>query len=360
MLHDFLTANRDQLIARCRGRVALRGRPPATQSELEHGIPIFVDQLIDMLAGKREEAAGDRVIAMANDAARHGDELLRHGFTIEQVVHDYGDLCQSIMGLSIETGTEVELDEFRILNESLDDAIAEAVTSYAAGRAVLLFEAERRAETQRHGIFVHEMRNLLQTAVLARAALLTGNLATGGATGAVLDRSLEGMQELIDRSIAHVREEHGPHRFALAPFIAELRASAVLRAEDSHCGLTVPVVDDDLAIEGDRTLLMGAVSNLLHNAFKFSRAPCQVDLHARAEGDRILIEVRDSCGGLPGDPQALFAPFHQAAEDRSGLGLGLGVARRAVEAEGGHLTVRDEAPVGCVFTIDLPRFALPS
>ena len=361
MLHDFLTTNRPQLIERCRRRVALRGRPPPTEIEIEHGIPIFVDQLIDTLAGKQEKAAGARVLAMADDAARYGDELLQHGFTIEQVVHDYGDLCQAIMELSIETGTKVELDEFRVLNESLDDAIAEAVTAYAAGRALLLFEAERRAETQRHGIFVHEMRNHLQTATLARSALLAGNMATSGATGAVLDRSLAGMNDLIDRSIAVVREDQHHRRFAVAPFIAELRASAVLSAGDRKCGLSVPTVAPELAVDGDRALLMGAVTNLLHNAFKFSRSPCAVDLHAFAQGDRILIEVRDSCGGLPAAAaDSLFDPFHQAGEDRSGLGLGLGVARRAVEADGGRLSVRDEAPVGCVFTIDLPRHAIPA
>jgi signal transduction histidine kinase len=69
--------------------------------------------------------------------------------------------------------------------------------------------------------------------------------------------------------------------------------------------------------------------------------------------------VRDRCGGLPPDSaQHLFDSFHQAGDDRSGLGLGLSISRRSVEANEGTLTVRDLPGKGCVFTIDLPRHAV--
>jgi signal transduction histidine kinase len=54
----------------------------------------------------------------------------------------------------------------------------------------------------------------------------------------------------------------------------------------------------------------------------------------------------------------MFRPFTQSGTDRSGLGLGLSIARRGVEADGGMLTVRDIPGIGCVFTIELPRRAL--
>lgn len=54
----------------------------------------------------------------------------------------------------------------------------------------------------------------------------------------------------------------------------------------------------------------------------------------------------------------MFQPFIQSGEDRSGLGLGLTIARRSVEVDGGRLEVRDVPGTGCVFTIDLPRRAL--
>jgi len=55
----------------------------------------------------------------------------------------------------------------------------------------------------------------------------------------------------------------------------------------------------------------------------------------------------------------MFLPFTQCGEDRSGLGLGLAICRRSVEANHGILGVRDVPGVGCVFTIDLPRHSLP-
>jgi signal transduction histidine kinase len=76
---------------------------------------------------------------------------------------------------------------------------------------------------------------------------------------------------------------------------------------------------------------------------------------ARIEGDRLLIDVADECGGLPsGDPARLFEPFEQRGPNRSGLGLGLAISRRGVRAMGGEITVRNVPGEGCVFTIRLP------
>jgi signal transduction histidine kinase len=78
-------------------------------------------------------------------------------------------------------------------------------------------------------------------------------------------------------------------------------------------------------------------------------------LHTRLVADRLLIEVEDHCGGLPaGTPDKLLLPFVQSGEDRSGLGLGLDICRRSVEANKGILRVRDIPGSGCIFTIDLP------
>ena len=78
-------------------------------------------------------------------------------------------------------------------------------------------------------------------------------------------------------------------------------------------------------------------------------------------GDRILIEVEDKCGGLPpGELEKMFLPFTQSGADRTGLGLGLSISRRSVEANEGTLNVRDIPGSGCVFTIDLPRHPMPT
>ena len=169
------------------------------------------------------------------------------------------------------------------------------------------------------------------------------------------------MGNLIQRSLTEVRmtaEMPVPHRlFPLADFIQEVRVSASLEAQLKECVLAMPAVDPLLAVKADRELLFSAVGNLLQNAFKFTQHGTQVTLSAYAAGDRVQIDVEDHCGGLPaGCQETMFHSFKQGGEDRTGLGLGLSISQRSVEANGGVLRVRDIPGSGCIFTIDLPRY----
>ena len=79
-------------------------------------------------------------------------------------------------------------------------------------------------------------------------------------------------------------------------------------------------------------------------------------MSAYADGDRVLVDVKDNCGGLPaGTVGLMFKPFTQAGNNRNGLGLGLSIPKRSVEASGGALRVRDVPGIGCIFTMDLAR-----
>jgi signal transduction histidine kinase len=105
--------------------------------------------------------------------------------------------------------------------------------------------------------------------------------------------------------------------------------------------------------------LFSAVNNLLQNAFKITRHRTEVSLNAYAAADRIVIDVEDQCGGLPlGAVETMFEPFTQVGGDGSGVGLGLSISRRAIEANDGLLSVRDCPGRGRIFTIDLPRRAI--
>ena len=118
----------------------------------------------------------------------------------------------------------------------------------------------------------------------------------------------------------------------------------------------VSVVDHGVEVNVDRQMLGSAISNLLQNGFKFSPPHGHVTLTVRAEGERVLVDVADECGGLPdGEAEKLFRPFEQRGTNRTGLGLGLSISRRAVEANGGTLDVHNIPGHGCVFTIELPR-----
>jgi signal transduction histidine kinase len=149
--------------------------------------------------------------------------------------------------------------------------------------------------------------------------------------------------------------------FSVAEFIEEIKFAAELAAQVRGCSLLVTAVSPDLNARGDRDLLYAALGSLVQNAFKFTRAHTAVFLNVYTAADRILIDVVDHCGGLPkGNTEAIFLPFTQNTNDRSGLGLGLAIARKNVELNGGSLTARDMPGKGCAFTISLPLYYGPA
>ena len=376
MLHDLLSERRDELIERCRAKVTLRSAPKPTPAELEHGIPLFLDQLIrtlqveqtaEPLESRRISGDSDGAPVLSEigaSAALHGSELLSQGYSVDQVVHDYGDLCQAVTECAFEHKVPIAVDEFRTLNRCLDNAIADAVTEFAYQRDLGLAHVVARAHTERLGNLAHEMRNLIHTATLAVSALKTGGVGLNGATGSVLDRCLISMRNMIDRSLAEVRVEAGiaPRQelLGVAEFIADVKSAVALEPQARGCLFVVGDVEPNLAVDADREMLFSALSNLLQNAFKFTARRTEVTLTAYGSADRVRIDVADHCGGLrSGEAEAMFLPFVQTAGDKTGLGLGLSICRRSVEANGGVLSVRNHPGTGCVFTIDLPRHRLP-
>ena len=356
MLYEFIILNRDEIIRRCRSKVAARSIPPPTSAEIEHGVPLFLDQLVNAL--KRGHSSSPEI---GNSAILHGHDLRRQGFTVSQVVHDYGDVCQSVTALAVETAAPISTDEFRMLNGCLDNAIAAAVTQFGRERNQSTIDGGVVREKERFGFFAHELRNLLQTAMIAFEVVKAGNVGAGGSTGIVLQRSLAGARALIDRSLAELRQTHGgQHRevFLVDQFIAEIVLAARLASDVRAVNLKVLPVESGVAIEADRHALAAAVTNVLQNAFKFTRPKTTVILRVGASPDRVLIEVQDRCGGLSvSDTDELFRPFEQRDADRTGVGLGLAYCRWAVEANFGRMYARTIPNEGCVFTIDLPRCA---
>ncbi len=351
MLFDFLTENREKIIDRTRSKISDRPAPRASQTELEHGIPLFLTQLIGMLReGNRESVA-----EIGAGASRHGEDLSRMGLTVGQVVHDYGGLCQAITEIAGEDRIPISNGEFKTLNGCLDDAIASAVTQFGRKREQAASE-EGAAEL---GFLVHELRNALNAATLAFEVVKTGAVGTRGSTSKSLDRSLRRMRELIDRSLVDVRLKAGMQRrssLSVARLFEELSITAELEAKNRGLQFSIGPVAGDVRVDADPHILVSALENLLQNAFKFSRPEGHVSLQMFSTDARVQIEIQDECGGLPGgDVEDLFRVFEQRGQRRSGLGLGLAISRQAVEACGGTIQVRNLPGSGCVFSVELPR-----
>jgi signal transduction histidine kinase len=359
MLFEFVTLYREEIIRRCRAKVATRSVPPPTAAEIDHGVPLFLDQLVDALRLGQSSSP-----EISQTALLHGHDLLLQGFTLSQVVHDYGDVCQSITELAVERKAPISTEDFGMLNGCLDSAIAGAVTQYGRERNQSILDGETVRENERLGFFTHELKNLMHTAILAFEIVKSGNVGVAGTTGTVLYRSLLGARDLIARSLAEARltqDIQNREPFLVSGFIDELVPAARLAANVHAVTLTVMPVEHDVAIEGDRQVLAAVVMNVLQNAFKFTRPRTTVTLRVSTSVERVLIEIQDECGGLSGgDVNDLFRPFEQRSANRMGLGLGLAFSRWATEANRGRIYARNLPDVGCVFTIDLPRCPVPA
>jgi hypothetical protein len=211
MLHEFLTTNRQLLISRCRENAARRFEPSEAKATIDHGVPLFLQQLVETLReeqnsdvrdGNAEQTPAPTEIGRA--AALHGAELLRQGFSVDQVVHDYGDVCQCVTALAVEQDVPVSTDEFRTLNRCLDNAIADAVASFGSARQTSL---DGQAETlqQRLFVFASEHRRLIDIAIQSLTAIQTGNIGTSGPTGTLLAHALEELRSLTDRTLPEIR-----------------------------------------------------------------------------------------------------------------------------------------------------------
>jgi signal transduction histidine kinase len=356
MLYEFVDTYREQIIAKTRVKVSSRPWPPASTSELENGLPMFLDQLAETLRweGTDTPVPGGLI---GESATRHGRDLLRLGFTVSQVVHDYGDICQAITELALEQRAPITTDEFRVLNRCLDVAIADAVTEHARITA----ESRSADELERMGQLTHEMRNTLHTALLAFDAVKRGTVGVNGNTGAVLGRSLAALRDLVDSTLSDIRtaaSHHRPEQVAVALLLNDIAATAHLQADYHGVRFSMEPIDPGLWVDVDAQLLSSAVTNLLSNAFKYTLRGGQVIMRAHATGDRVLIEVADMCGGIPPGTGDLFEPFgERRAKNRTGLGLGLAIARRAVRAQGGEIEVHNTPGQGCTFVIQLPAAA---
>ena len=151
----------------------------------------------------RQESSGTPypTTAIGSTATLHGRDLLALGFTVSQVVHDYGDICQAVTELAMEQKAPITTEEFHTLNRCLDTAIADAVTEHARITAA----ARSSEEAERSGQVAHETRDLLNTALLAFASLKRGTVAINGSTAAVLGRSLTGLRDLVESTLSDLR-----------------------------------------------------------------------------------------------------------------------------------------------------------
>jgi len=349
-LFSVLKARRELVVACWNAKIRAAVGASLSNAELLDRIPEFVDEMIAALypdAIPLPSASGN--------AEEHGAQRLRLHFDVAEVVREYGLLHECIIEIARDANAEISLHEQQVISRWLNNGIADALAQYVSRRD----EEQRRQQSEHMGFIAHELRNPLSAARAALMRLRGLELAGGGRAVDLLERSLRRTGDMIDNALSHASLTLGvdprPEPIVLSDLLHDIDLDAGIDAQDRDVGLSV-AVDGDAVIDADPRLLRSAVFNLVQNAVKFSRAGSSVRVEARGAPDRVTIDVADACGGLPpGKVEDLFAPRVQRGENRSGFGLGLAIARQAVEAQGGIITVRDIPGIGCVFSVQLRR-----
>ena len=217
---------------------------------------------------------------------------------------------------------------------------------------------------QHLGFLAHELRNALSSATVAHEMIKAGLVGTAGSTSAVLESNLKVMRQIIDRSLTEVRLRADSdlllEKFRVFDLFEQIAITARIDAEKKKQTLSISV-DINLCITADRQILLSAVSNLIQNAIKYSKRGGAIQIRGTLQGERVAIEIEDQCGGLIDEKiLSLFEPFAQENKDRTGLGLGLAITKKAVHLSQGKITIENKQGEGCTFTITIPQVVIPS
>lgn len=317
---------------------------------------IIIDSLhayLTELASRIEsETNGGEAAETSAVATTHGEQRFLTGYDVGAIVREYGALRELLCDV-VEKEGNIPFSEVRILFRLLIGGIADAAERYGALR-----DEELQKRTRHHIAFLaHELRNPLSSATMAAGLLRERGGVEGSRAFGALERGLTRVASLIDDALVDVSllelDELELDEVSLDALLREVAVESEVDAQAKGVSL---VAEGEGMTQANVKVLRSAISNLVRNAVKFSHSGGRVAVRGRVSEGRTLIEVEDTCGGLPEETlKKLFDPFVQAGQDRSGFGLGLAIAKQAAIAHRGDIRVHNLPNRGCVFVLDLPR-----
>jgi signal transduction histidine kinase len=350
-LHEFMACHREEILEVCRARL----HNADADHSIEQDVALFFDEVLRAIRrDSGHPATFSPLPGHSETAARLGAEQQRAGLEVTRIPAIFGAISNAIGFVGDRYGLSITAEEYRIFNACIDAGVATSIEKFSSRDK----EQEQMRVTQHFGYLAHELRNALGNAALAFKLMRSGGVASTGRTGDILGRNLTRMEMLVAQTLGSVQMDAG-----VAPDLRALQVAAVLRNLEASAiperAISIGLeVDDSVYVVADEMLLTSAISNLLHNALKFSRSGSKVTLRSRADAQGVLIAVDDECGGLvAGDALDLFLPFVKGQGNPRNTGLGLAITKRAVEVMGGSLKVSNRAGFGCSFAVLLPRAA---
>jgi signal transduction histidine kinase len=225
-----------------------------------------------------------------------------------------------------------------------------------AGRIETLLAAERRLLLD----ISHELRS-----PLARLGVAVELARTGDDLDSNLNRiqkESDRLNSLVGQLLQVTRAEGDPSSLRRNPvrldvLVQQLVEDSKIEAAARGCSLLYDT-REPVTVEGDPELLRRAVENVIRNAIRHSPKEAPVEVSLARNNGRVVVDVRDHGPGVPEDAlPRLFDPFYRVETDRGrmsgGIGLGLSIARRAIELHQGSIRAKNAAP-GLEVELELP------
>ncbi|HTI36006.1 MAG TPA: HAMP domain-containing sensor histidine kinase [Vicinamibacterales bacterium] len=219
-----------------------------------------------------------------------------------------------------------------------------------------------RERDQILGTVSHEMRQALSAALAAEPILADRRSDTVSAKAAgVLHRQLLHLSQLVELlldysrltvSVAAVLKE----RVDLRDIVRETVEACESDAQHADIRLATTLGTHAQMVDGDPTRLRQLVSNLVHNALRYTPAGGQVQCSIANVERALHIVVSDTGKGIAAaDLERIFEPFTRISPESEGLGIGLAISRRIAQLHGGFITARSDGPgCGTTFVVMLP------
>ncbi len=171
------------------------------------------------------------------------------------------------------------------------------------------------------------------------------------------------LTSLVDSLLTISRADAGHlhlHRAELSLMTLARESAALLEVLAEEKSLRIEIAGDGrTTVAADSLFLRQALVNVLHNAIKFSAPATSIQVRVGSAPHAATVEIEDQGPGIPAaDREKVFHRFYRVDPARSrsagGAGLGLAIAKWAVEAHGGTIRVVDKPGPGCIFQVTLP------
>jgi signal transduction histidine kinase len=359
-----LLEKRDALVERWAQRILLDPEVPSanrlSRPALEDHIPTLVTRLLQRLALHAPNDWGERAgrDTGANELGlAHAQQRSAAHFTIGEALRELSHFREAILELCTENEIVLKLEEAKLLHTTIDELMAASVT-----------ERERMAReesAQVMAMVAHDLRAPLSIFAMHAALMKDGAPLDVPSQSALLDRNVAQMKRLIEDLLTATKLEAGHMSIELAPVDARTIIDGVVAqlayaASRKRIRVTSMLPDQAVVVPCDPDRIEQVLGNLLGNALKFTPVDGAVKVQLVTSPTHAIFRVIDDGPGIPSEHhEAIFQPFWQGpATARSGIGLGLAIARGIVEAHGGTIAVEAPTDGGSVFCFTIPLEAI--